>query len=271
MTLDDAIEQAKQHFASGAYGECQAICNAVLQAEPRHPEAIRLFRELPQKNSYGEDFYEGQAEQSYRSAQVVLGHLFSNYRPRSLVDFGAGAGSWLKAARELGVERLLGIEGPWARPLVASSGLEYRFQNLEEKVALPERFDLALTVEVAEHLIPERSESFVTDLCAASDLIVFGAALPHQGGNGHINERLHSFWVALFETKDYACIDFFRPALWFQPNVDPWYVQNTFLFARKGDPRIKLFSAPPLYDVHHPKLVNENVVRHYENGWADEM
>jgi len=238
---------------------------------PRHVEATRLFRALPAQDSYGPDFYEMQAEDSYRSAQVVLGHLFSNYRPRSLVDFGAGAGSWLRAARELGVERLLGIEGPWARDIVAASGLDYRFQNLEERVTLEGRFDLALTVEVAEHLVPERSASFVADLCAASDLVVFGAALPHQGGNGHINERLQSFWIALFEERGYACIDFFRPALWLQPNIDPWYVQNTFLFARKGDARASLFSATPLYDVYHPRLVNPDIVRHFETGWADEM
>ena len=271
MTLEEAIIKAQQHFASGEFSECQALCNVVLQAVPRHPEATRLFRALPAQNTYGADFYEWQAEQSYRSAQVMLGMLFSNYRPKSMVDFGAGAGSWLRAARELGVERVLGIEGPWAKSIVAASGLEYRFQNMEERVGLTERFDLAMSVEVAEHLPPERSESFVQDLCGAAGLVVFGAAMPHQGGNGHINERLQSFWIGLFEDNGYLCIDFFRPALWFQPNVDPWYVQNTFLFARKGDSRAGLFSTTPLYDVHHPKLVNPDVLRHFENGWADEM
>src|SRR5262245_49813663 len=232
MTVDEAIKKAQRHFASGEFAECASLCNVVLNAAPRHPEAIRLFRALP-IDTYGADFYEWQAERAYRSAQIMLGLLFSNYRPKSMVDFGAGAGSWLRAARDLGVERLLGIEGPWAQRFVAASGLDYRYQNLEERVALNERFDLALSVEVAEHLLPERSASFVEDICAAADLVVFGAAMPHQGGDGHINERLQSFWVGLFEDNGHACIDFFRPKLWLQPNVEVWYVQNTFLFARK--------------------------------------
>jgi hypothetical protein len=271
MSVDEAIAQARQHLAKGQFEQCRDLCNQVLQAVPRHEEAIALFRSLPAPVAYGADFYAHQAGGSYQSARTMLEYLFASYRPGSLVDFGAGAGTWLQAARELGVEKVLGIEGDWAREHAVAAGIDYRFHDLNERVVLGERFDMALSVEVAEHLVPGRSAGFVHDLCAAADLVVFGAAMPHQGGNGHLNERLPSFWIRLFEGQGYPCIDFFRPALWFQPNVEPWYVQNTFLFVRAGDARARLFRAEPLYDVHHPKLVNSQVQQRFERDWIDEL
>lgn len=271
MTVEEAIKLARQRLSDKEFRQCRDLCNMVLQAVPRHDEAIGIFRALPPDTAYGEDFYEQQAETSYQSARSLLGYLFSSYRPSSLVDFGAGVGTWLRAARELGVGRLLGLEGHWVRDKIAPSGIDYRFQDLNEPVVLDDRFDMALSVEVAEHLVPERSQGFVSDMCAAADLIVFGAAMPHQGGNGHINERLPSFWIKLFESNGYTCIDFFRPAFWFQPNVEPWYVQNTFLFVRAGDERKRLFRAEPLYDVYHPKLINNHVVQRFDRDWIDEL
>lgn len=271
MTVDEAIRQARQHLADKQFGECRDLCNQVLQSSPRHREAIELFRSLPPEFAYEEDFYNWQAGASLQSARAILEYLFASYRPASLVDFGAGVGTWLTAARELGVGRVLGIEGSWNRERVAGSGIEFRHQDLNEPVSLGERFDMALSVEVAEHLLPERSEGFVRDLCAASDLVVFGAAMPHQGGNGHFNERLPSFWVGLFEAIGYACIDCIRPAFWLQPSVEPWYVQNTFVYLRENDPRRKLFKAAPLYDVHHPRLVNPVVQQRFERDWMEEL
>ena len=270
MTIDEALAQARQHHAAGEFKQCRALCNAVLAAVPRHPEAIRLFQDLPEDATYDAGFYEAQMANSYRSALAVLWHLFDAYAPLSLVDFGAGRGTWLKAARELGVPRLRGIEGPWVRADVAASGLEYAFQDLNERVVLDERFDLALSVEVAEHLVPERAPSFVEDMCAAADLIVFGAAMPHQGGNGHFNERFQSYWIDLFRARGYACVDYFRAALWFRPEVEPWYAQNTFLFIREGDVRQPLFRPQPLYDVYHPTLVNDAVRQRFQLGWGEE-
>jgi len=270
MTIDEALAQAREHFAAGEFDQCRALCNSVLGAVPRHAEAIHIFRSLPDAATYDAGFYDAQMAESYRSALVVLGQLFAVYAPHSLVDFGAGRGTWLKAARELGVSRLRGIEGPWVRQDIAGSGLEYSHQDLNDRVALDGRFDLALSVEVAEHLVPARAPSFVEDLCAAADLVVFGAAMPHQGGNGHFNERFPSYWIELFRTNGYACIDFFRAALWFRPEVEPWYAQNTFLFVREGDPRQPLFKSRPLYDVYHPTLINNEVLQRFRLGWGDE-
>jgi hypothetical protein len=69
--------------------------------------------------------------------------------------------------------------------------LDYAFADLNERIALDRRFDLAICVEVAEHLRPEHGPSLVDDLCRLSEAVLFGAALPHQPGKGHINCRPH--------------------------------------------------------------------------------
>jgi hypothetical protein len=46
-----------------------------------------------------------------------------------------------------------------------------------------------MSLEVAEHLKPDRAGSFVADLCSASDVVLFSSALPGQDGDGHQNEQ----------------------------------------------------------------------------------
>lgn len=63
-------------------------------------------------------------------------------------------------------------------------------------------FDLACCVEVAEHLVPKRSEELVDKLTAvATRWIYFTAAPPGQGGHGHINCRPMTDWLRWFEAR----------------------------------------------------------------------
>ena len=60
------------------------------------------------------------------------------------------------------------------------------------------RFDLVNCLEVAEHLDASRADSFVDDLCALGDVVVFSAAIPGQGGTHHVNEQFQSYWQERF-------------------------------------------------------------------------
>mgnify|MGYP003651180275 CR=1 FL=1 len=81
------------------------------------------------------------------------------------------------------------------------------YADLNQPVKLRKRHDLAASIEVAEHLLPERSESFVADLCKLSDTVLFSAGIPHQGGAGHINLRYQHEWAEIFAEQGYACFD----------------------------------------------------------------
>jgi SAM-dependent methyltransferase len=180
---------------------------------------------------YDSAFFEQLTPGSLSSARAVLPVLFRYSRPDSVVDVGCGLGPWLKAAIELGVTDAVGIDGEY----VDTTGLlipraNYRTLDLREPITLNRRFDLAISLEVAEHLPICRSESFVDDLVALSDVILFSAALPYQGGTNHINEQWLEFWALIFRKHGYVPCDLLRQEVWGNPNVEFWYSQNLVVF-----------------------------------------
>lgn len=208
---------------------------------------------------YDRAFFEGQRAGSRSSALVVLAEAFGRLGvPARVVDVGCGVGAWLRVAGELGARELRGIDGTWVAPdalevdpaLVALLDLDAADAGaLRRAAGLPETgtdgFDLVLSLETAEHLRPDASARFVAGLCALGETVLFSAAVPHQGGYGHINERWPAFWSALFAERGHACFDLLRPAIWLRPEVEWWYAQNALLFARGAvADRLRAHGAP---------------------------
>ena len=135
--------------------------------------------------------------------------------------------------------------------------------DLEKHFDLATRYDAVITIEVAEHLAPERADSFVDDLCRHADTVVFSAAIPGQGGKGHKNEQWQSYWAEKFEARGFATFDVFRPNLLRDPGVLPWFRQNILLFAKDGSEaakahqacRIPVQSADMIVPEHHRKIL----------------
>jgi hypothetical protein len=116
-------------------------------------------------------------------------------------------------------------------------------------------------VEVAEHISTGRSRAFVETLCAASDVVIFSAAIPQQGGVNHINEQWQSFWAALFGAAGYECYDLFRPRLWRDKRVESWYRQNLFLYVRRTHPLARQLRPIPdgYLDIVYPEMYEGNL------------
>ncbi len=185
---------------------------------------------------YTDDFYAGYLRGSFISAQTLLTHLFGFHAPRSVVDVGCGQGAWLAACEKLGAQDLVGLDGHWVnQDKLLSRSMWFKQMDLNKTapVQMGRRFDLAMSLEVAEHLVPESSGAFVAFLTSLSDAVLFGAAFCWQPGDGHINNRLHSFWGRLFDEQGYVAFDIFRFKFWNNPSVEPWYRQNTLLYCKK--------------------------------------
>jgi SAM-dependent methyltransferase len=223
------------------------------------------------KKLYNNDFYETHAAGMSHSATIVLGQVYKLFSPKSVIDIGCGQGAWLSAAESLGATTLKGHDGDWViRKNLFSKNIDFVPANLADSLPkLNMRYDLCISLEVAEHLPEERAESFVDLLCLSSDTILFGAAIRYQGGTNHINEQWQSYWIKLFNARGYECIDCIRGAIWNDMSVEWWYKQNTFIFIGPNSmlqPRTEELRASerPIFDVAHP-INYENKIRAYEN------
>ena len=108
--------------------------------------------------------------------------------------------------------------------------------DLEKKISPKSKYDLAISLEVAEHLSKDRAESFVHDLCGFSDVVLFSGATIGQGGDEHINEQRLSYWKNLFEEEDYCCLDIIRGLIWNDNDIPFWYRQNIVIFVKREVP-----------------------------------
>ena len=114
---------------------------------------------------YGASFFTEHVSGSLASARILLPMLFRYYQPQSVVDVGCGLGPWLKAATELGAGDVLGMDGDYVdRDMLVIPRPAFRATDLRERIRLDRRFDLAISVEVAEHLPYERSRDIVSKI-----------------------------------------------------------------------------------------------------------
>jgi SAM-dependent methyltransferase len=182
---------------------------------------------------YSPDFYEEQRSGARSSAASILPAVFSMVRPASVVDVGCGTGTWLAVARELGVERVLGVDGHHVDRSSLDIAADYFVAaDLEQPLRIAERFDLALSLEVAEHLVPNAAAGFVESLTQLAPAVLFSAAVPFQGGINHVNEQWPEYWAELFRANGYYPIGDLRGAIWNDDRVEWWYRQNIFLYVR---------------------------------------
>lgn len=202
---------------------------------------------------YDRSFFDAHRQGVSRSADVVVPILLEMLAPQSVVDIGCGRGTWLSVFARLGLADYLGVDGTWVNLDTLDIPRE-RFvaTDLQQPIHLDRRFDLVVSLEVAEHLPASAAGAFVQSLTGLGDRVVFSAAIPHQGGTGHQNEQWPSYWIQRFAERDFEVLDVIRPLIWHRDEIEPWYCQNTLLFVRRGTPRPHVAASVPV-DLVHPR------------------
>lgn len=204
--------------------------------------------------AYDRHFFDHVAAGAARSASVVIGALGAVMRPARVVDVGCGEGAWTAViAAEPWVERAVGVDGDYVdRAHLRIPDEDFRVADLSRPFDLGERFDLAVSLEVGEHLPPGSSQDFVASLVAHADAVLFSAAVPGQGGASHVNERPLDAWRADFAAHGYSAYDPVRPAIAGDARVEPWYRYNVLLYVREGTEAAWPGLAPHALDPHAP-------------------
>jgi SAM-dependent methyltransferase len=222
---------------------------------------------------YDSQFFAIQRAGSLRSASVIVPIVNDLIAPRSVCDVGCGVGTWLRTWSDLGVSQICGLDGDYVDESELMIDRRF-FIRHDLRRALPGigTFDLALSLEVAEHLPADRAESFVTDLTSLAPVVLFSAAIPKQGGTVHINEQWQDYWADLFKARGFTAFDVVRPLIWNDERVDRWYSQNAILYCREelaqNYPALSIARVLPLSLVHPKQYIERSNEYNVSESWA---
>ena len=187
---------------------------------------------------YNTDFYDYIDDGSRASARTVAPLLLAEMKIDSLLDVGAGHGAWASEWMVAGVGDVLAVDGSYVRQdQLVIPATNFRAADLSMPLDLDRVFDLVQSLEVAEHLPHAKAATFVETLTRHGDVVLFSAAVPHQGGEHHVNEQPPEYWRKLFANRGYAAFDWLRPRLADQKQVKGWYRFNSFLYANEAGQR----------------------------------
>jgi hypothetical protein len=211
---------------------------------------------------YTNRFFEEIRPSSENSARVIVPILMDYFQPRSVIDLGCGDGTWLKVFLEHGVEKILGIDGYAQSEILQIPSENFLSHNLCEFLKVDETFDMALSLEVAEHLPQKCLDTYISSLIRLAPIVIFSAAIPHQGGVGHVSEYWQGWWADQFRKRGFVVLDCIRPRIWDHPKVSWWYAQNMLVFIHSNYALqhtetmcVLKSSETPILSVVHPRML----------------
>jgi len=165
--------------------------------------------------------------------------IIEQYHPVSVIEFGCGSGYLSKALNSRGVF-VTAIDGYADPDFSGKEGIEFAKVNLNDPAAvdlflssLPSKYDVAICMEVAEHLQPSVSLGLIKSITSVSDVVIFSAAVPGQDGDGHINCRRRDEWHEFFYRQGFVIADTIREKIRNNMKVGLWYRLNAVDYYKK--------------------------------------
>jgi SAM-dependent methyltransferase len=219
---------------------------------------------------YPDSFFTSLEPGTEASASRVVPEVLKIISPTSVIDVGCGLGAWAREFQRHGISDIIGVDGEYVtRSKLVIAPESFLVRDLEQHLAIERKFDLAVCLEVAEHLPDHRGSGLITDLVALAPFVLFSAAIPGQDGTFHVNEQWPDYWQNIFIRHDYVALDCIRSVAWNDDQIAWWYRQNIILYAHaervKNNPtlqRIAEDQPPTLMRLVHPVLyerVNQRV------------
>jgi SAM-dependent methyltransferase len=186
---------------------------------------------------YDSDYYATAEGPVVASARRIARSIWDDFAPSRVIDVGCGTGALLEALRDRGCE-VYGLEySEAALKSCRSRKLSVQKFDLETDIFNDDRaFDLAVSMEVAEHLPQTCADRYIDLLARLSPVIVFTAAPPGQGGTAHLNEQPLSYWISKFQERGFSLAEElsrrWRENWDAAGDVKHWYRQNLMIFQK---------------------------------------
>lgn len=143
--------------------------------------------------------------------------------------------SYFKKKYECGI---CGVEpNLLSREYMDNSVQEYvNTADLRNPINIEKKFDLSMCLEVVEHMEAKYADQIISNITQVSDLLIFSAAVPGQGGSEHVNEQPFSYWEEKLNSRsffiDQSATDALRRMLR-KRKVKSWYSSNISVFIKK--------------------------------------
>ena len=158
---------------------------------------------------YFEKIQQEEGLQAFRLERI----LYDLYKPKSVIDWGCANGLYLEPFMTEDGCKVLGVEN-------ASVAIEMRHPDIQiikaditqkisftptklqpvggdPSVPVP-KFDMALCIEVLEHLEEKDAKVAIDNICRSSDRLVVSIAREWQTGPGHLNLKPIEYWIQKF-------------------------------------------------------------------------
>ncbi len=197
------------------------------------------------------------------AASEVVPIIIEWFNPKSVIDVGCGIGTWLSVFQQKGIEDIVGVDGDYLDQKMLNIPLsKYIAADLRKPITFQRKFDLAISLEVAEHLPETCADIFIESLIKLSDVILFSAAVPGQGGQNHLNEQWAPYWQKKFYAHGFLFYDDIRPLIWWNDKIEWWYRQNIFLVIKSTNPYYAKKSGEVLSAIHPMMHQHQITSRH---------
>jgi hypothetical protein len=165
---------------------------------------------------YTKEYFEKiQTEESLQAFRLER-ILYDLYKPRSVIDWGCANGLYLEPfMTEDGCE-VLGIENSPVAIEMKHPDIRILQFDMTKKtfIKVPpvleddpaaqiigpdsKKYDMALCIEVLEHLEEKDANTAIDNICRSSDRLVVSVAREWQTGPGHLNLKPIEYWIQKF-------------------------------------------------------------------------
>lgn len=198
---------------------------------------------------------------NFKDPKIIIEEILKHFHPKKVIDLWCWLGAFVKTFQDHW------IDAYWVNwPRVEKDKLVMNedrliIKNLEEFCDFKKWYDMAITIEVAEHIDAKYADNFIKTITSCADIIIFSAAIPWQWWFKHVNEQSPEYREEKFNKLWYRFYDVFRWKFWNNKDIAISHRQNMFLVMKEWiNLPSSLEEKSPRYIIH-PELFNWLCVR----------
>lgn len=150
--------------------------------------------------SYDKDYFKRIEEAETIQAKSLSEIVIKKYKPKKIADIGCATGLYLVPFHEAGVKTVGYDNAKYAVdkalvPTVKDVDITKKMRKI--------RADVAICIEVLEHIEDKYSDQVIDNIAAVTDTVIFTAAQVGQGGTGHVNCQPREYWENKFKVRGF--------------------------------------------------------------------